>query len=70
MAVPFVQGQLRNEHATAVIETSCAHCGRPLHIRLDSEMRVSVNEAGAQPLVFEPDVNFATLKDPNILDAY
>jgi hypothetical protein len=70
MATPFVQGHLQDAYLAAVIETACAHCGRPIHIRLDSAMRYRVDEPGAQPLVFEPDVDFNTLADPNIIHAY
>ena len=70
MATPFVQGHLQNAYRAAVIKTACAHCGRPLPIPLDSTMRYRVDEPGAQPLVFEPDVDFKTLADPNIIHAY
>ena len=70
MATPFVQGHLQNAHRAAVIETACAHCCQPLHVHLDSAMRCSVHEPGAQPLVLEPDVDFKTLTDPNIIHAY
>ena len=52
------------------IETECAHCGRPLHIEMDSELRYSVAEQGAQPLIFVPIVDFDRLEDPSIIDAF
>ena len=52
------------------IETECAHCGRPLHIEMDSDLRYSVLEQDAAPLVFVPMVDFARLKDPSIIDAF
>jgi hypothetical protein len=52
------------------IETECAHCGRPLHIEMDSDLRYSVTEEGAMPLVFTPMVNFARMNDPSIIDAF
>ena len=52
------------------IETECAHCGRPLHIEMNSDLRNSVTELGATPLVFAPMVDFDRLKDPSIIDAF
>jgi hypothetical protein len=68
--VPFVQGQIRNESLTVTIETQCAHCAQPIHLTIDSELNYRVHETGAAPLVFEPQVNWATLNAPNIIDAY
>ena len=65
-----MQGQLRQETLSFSIETACAHCGRPLHIEIDSDMHYKVAEADADPLVFVPMVNFARLKDPSIIDAF
>ncbi len=67
---PFVQGQLRRESLTFSIETACAHCGRPIHIEMDSELRYSVLEQDAAPLVFAPMVDFDRLEDPSIIDAF
>ena len=52
------------------IETECAHCGRPLHIEMNSDLRYSVTELGAMPLVFAPMVDFDRLKDLSIIDAF
>ena len=68
--MPFVQGQLRNEHLTAAIETECAHCGQPLHLEVDSEMSYRVVEEPAEPLVFVPMVDFARLEEPSIIHAF
>ncbi len=65
-----MQGHLRNEKLTCQIETSCAHCGRPLHLEIDSDLNYSVRDAGAEPLVFIPTVDFERLKDPSIIDAF
>ena len=70
MAAPFVQGRLRNEPVTLTISTACTHCGQPLHVVVDSEMQSHVLEETAQPLVFEPEVDWATFKDPNIIHKY
>jgi hypothetical protein len=68
--VPFVQGQLRAENLSFRIQSECAHCGLPLHLELDSDLNYRVEEEGADPLVFVPMVNFETLEDPSIIDAF
>jgi hypothetical protein len=65
-----VQGRLRREYLSVVIDTACGHCGRPLQIGLDSELRYHVTDPEAEPLVFEPQVNWATFTEPNIIHAY
>jgi len=37
---------------------------------VDSELRYHSVEAGAEPLVFAPLVNFGRLADPSIIDAF
>jgi hypothetical protein len=70
MATPFVQGQLRGEDLSFTIETSCAHCGQPIHIEMDSELNYSVVKEGAVPLIYVPMVDFCKLEDPSIIDAF
>lgn len=70
MATPFVQGRLRNERLSVEIETACAHCGQELHITVDSELAWSVKEQGAQPLLFEPEVDWTSFEGPNIIGRY
>jgi hypothetical protein len=65
-----VQGQLRNERLTFSIETECAHCARPLHIEMDSELNYKVMERDADPLLLAPMVDFDKLQDPSIIDAF
>jgi uncharacterized metal-binding protein YceD (DUF177 family) len=65
-----VQGQLRKEHLAFTITTECAHCHRPLHIEIDTELNYRVVEADAEPLVYAPMVNFGELDDPSIIDAF
>ena len=65
-----MQGRLRQEHLTVIIETVCAHSGRPISITIDSDMKFSVCEDGAAPLVFMPHVDWKTFAEPNIIDAY
>ena len=52
------------------IETVCAHSDRPMRFTLDSEMKVSIDDQGAEPLVFMPQVDWAHFSEPNIIDAY
>lgn len=65
-----MQGRLRNERLTFAIETECAHCARPIHIEMDSDLSYTVAEKDADPLVLVPMVDFSKLKDPSIIDAF
>jgi len=65
-----VQGRLRNEPLVVEIESECAHCGQPLHFVVNSELAWHVQEREANPLVFEPDVDFAHLSAPTIINDY
>ncbi|GIK41142.1 MAG: hypothetical protein BroJett011_49750 [Chloroflexota bacterium] len=53
-----------------VINTVCGHCARPLQIVMDSELRFRITEPEAEPLVFEPQINWETFTEPNIIHAY
>ena len=50
--------------------TSCAHCGQPIEMEIDSDLQYTIHSAGAQPVVFAPMVDFDTLEDPSIIDAF
>jgi hypothetical protein len=65
-----VQGRLRKEHLSVAIRTECAHCARPMHIVVDSELEYRVDDEGAEPLVFEPHVDWEAFAEPNIIHAY
>jgi len=39
-------------------------------ITIDSDMKFSVLDKGAEPLVFMPQVDWETFAEPNIIDAY
>jgi hypothetical protein len=41
-----------------------------MQIVVDSELRYRINEPDAQPLVFEPQVNWETFTEPNIIYTY
>ncbi len=65
-----MQGQLLNERLTFTIETECAHCARPIHIEMDSDLNYAVREKDADPLLLAPMVDFGKLPDPSIIDAF
>ena len=67
--MPFVQGHLRNEPVSVAIRSECAHCGRPLELEVDSELRHRV-AGDADPLIFVPLVDFEKLKAPSIIDDF
>jgi hypothetical protein len=70
MATPFVQGKLRDKPISVLVETECAHCGQPIKIEIDGDLNYDVLSEGADPLIFTPMVDFATLEDPSIIDAF
>jgi hypothetical protein len=41
-----------------------------IHIAIDSDLRISVREAAAIPLVFMPDVDWANFAERTIIDSY
>jgi hypothetical protein len=65
-----VQGQLRQETLSFVIETECGHCHQPLHIEITSDLNYRVMEAEAEPLVYVPLVDFEKLKESSIIDRF
>jgi hypothetical protein len=65
-----VQGQLRREKLSFLIETECAHCGKPIHIEMDSDLNYKVLEPDVDPLIFAPNVDFSRLKVPSIIDGF
>ncbi len=46
------------------------HCGKPLHIEVDSELKHFMVKEDTNPLVFIPLVDFDKLTDPSIIDAF
>jgi len=65
-----VQGLLRSAPLTVEITTTCAHCRQRMRFEVDSELSWRILEGGSSPLVFEPEVDWATFSDPNIIDGY
>lgn len=52
------------------MNSECAHCKKPMHMEIDNEMNCTVAEEGCSPVVFVPEVNFGSLEDPSIIDAF
>jgi hypothetical protein len=69
LAVPFVQGQLRGEKLSCVIETECGHCHRPLRIEIDSELDYQVPPGMGKPLIYSPLLDIQKL-EPSIIDGF
>jgi hypothetical protein len=65
-----VQGRLRGQKLSVELQSECAHCGKALHISVDSELNSKVRETDADPLLFEPDVDWKTFKGANIIHDY
>jgi len=65
-----VQGWLRKEAVSVVIETHCAHCGSRILIELDSNGEYKVLNEDSKPIIFIPMVDFDSLDDPSIIDAF
>jgi len=64
-----VQGQLRSENLSFVIQTECGHCHRPLQIEIDSELNYHVGEGAVEPLVYSPLLDVQKL-EPSIIDGF
>ena len=65
-----MQGRLRGEKLSVELESECAHCGKTLHISIDSELNSRVGEKDVEPLLFEPDVDWKTFKGADIINDY
>lgn len=65
-----MQGSLRQQPLSVTIDTQCAQTGRPLRIRLDSDLNHQVLQEGASPLFSTPLLDLKRLKDPSITDAF
>jgi len=65
-----VQGQLRQEPLSVIVNTGCAHCSQPIEITIDSDLNYAVKEEGCEPIVFVPDVNLFKLEDESIINAF
>lgn len=65
-----MQGQLTGREVTAVIDTACAHCSRPVQVEVTSSLAYRVTTADAVPVISVPLVNIKRLKDPSIIHAF
>jgi hypothetical protein len=65
-----VQGRLRGEPLFVTVESSCAHCGEQLVLKIDSELTCQVLKGGPEPLLFHPFVDFAAITEPNIINVF
>ena len=65
-----MQGHLRKSPIEVTITSTCAHCGEAIELEVDSGLDYRVLKGGPQPLVFEPEIDWSTFKDPNIIDGY
>ena len=65
-----MQGRLLQQDLSATIDTACAHCGRALRLTVDSDLGYEIHSDGAQPLVFEPHVDWGAVTAPNIIGFY
>jgi hypothetical protein len=65
-----VQGHLFGEKLSVEIRTECGCCGRSMHLTVTSDLDYEVHDAGAEPLAFEPEVDWTSFTDPNIIHGY
>ncbi len=65
-----MQGRLRREKLTVRIDSECGHCGRPLRMTVDQDLGWTVGSEGAEPLLFEPSVDWETFTGPDIIEVY
>ncbi len=65
-----MQGRLRKRKLSGLLTTECGHCGRPIEIEIDSELRLKVLSQGARPLISAPLVNLRKTKEPSIIDIF
>ncbi len=64
-----MQGRLRGQDLTAVIDTECAHCELPIRLEIDSNLEYRVTSDAATPLVCTPFVDVSGLS-PSIIDGF
>ena len=65
-----MQGRLREKPLFVKVESSCAKCGAPLTFEMDSDLGYHILAGSPEPLLFQPFVDFMTLPDPSIIDAF
>jgi hypothetical protein len=65
-----VQGKLRNEYITVLIETECAESHRQIQIEIDSNLEYTAEDDGSDPVIFVPDVDLHKLNDDSIISSF
>ena len=65
-----MQGRLRGDKLKVRIDSECCHCLKPLSLEVDDELRWQVLSPGAEPLLFEPDVQWSTFRGESIIHDY
>ena len=65
-----MQGRLRNEALSFLIESSCAQTGRPVRIEIDSDLKLKKVTAGADPHVFIPSVDLGSIAEESIIEVF
>ena len=70
IATPFVQGRLRNESLSVTVETECRHCGEPISIEIDQDLKYNINTGAKEALVFAPFVDLEKIAEPSIIDGF
>jgi hypothetical protein len=53
-----------------LIDTECAHSGRPMRIEIDAHLGIKAIQSGADPIVFSPKVNLMNTEQPSIINIY
>ncbi len=52
------------------VRTVCAHCDRPMELRIDSDLRIEAVGEGCAPYLFVPAVNLYALEAESIIDDF
>ncbi len=65
-----MQGRLRGEAVSVGLVSECAHCKRTMRMEIDGEMNCRCQDGDCHPIIFVPEVDFQTLKDPSIIDSF
>ena len=67
-----MQGRLREESISFVIDTECACCNRAIKFTMLSDLSYTLDNRskGASPMVYIPQVDFTKLNAPSIVDDF
>ena len=63
-------GRLQNKELTFTIDSKCANSGKPIKIKLDSELNIAGMTEGAEPMYSMPIINSDRMKEPGIVDVF